>query len=168
MCVCCVDCTRRDKWDSEQDWRSPISSTVLAVVDMSFHTAIVPARCKAAAVSDGVDDDAARTLRRHVTELTLFHRQPRTLWARRRSTPEPKRKDDKTLNGVEKTPLSSEPQRPSTRKEAVVAPPPIVKKPAARPVASSPEKAPQLVRRSSRRAHGQKSVVVRVGPSAGK
>ena len=91
---------------------------------MSFSTAIVPALRKAVSVLEGVDDEAARTLRRHINELSVFRRQTRRFWTRasRKSTPKSTGTgDEQPAGGVEGTPPTSEQQETSSEEEAVIA-----------------------------------------------
>ena len=97
---------------------------LLAVANMSFSTAIVPALRKAVSVLEGVDDEAARTLRRHINELNVFRRQTRRFWTRasRKSTPKSTGTGDaQPAGGVEGTPPSSDQQETSSEEEAVLA-----------------------------------------------
>ena len=90
---------------------------------MSSSTAIVPALRKAASVFEGVDDKAARTLRRHINELSVFRRQTRRFWTRasRESTPESTDTgDEQPAGGVEGTPPTSDQQETSSEEEAVM------------------------------------------------
>ena len=130
---------------------------LLAVANMSFSTAIVPALRKAVSVLEGVDDEAARTLRRHINELSVFRRQTRRFWTRasRKSTPKSTGTgDEQPAGGVEGTPPTSEQQETSSEEEAVIASVSTRKTPEAKwesnvAVASTPtEKESPPVRRS--------------------
>ena len=96
---------------------------LLAVANMSSSTAIVPALRKAVSVLEGVDDEAARTLRRHITELSVFRRQMRRFWTRasRKSTPKSTDTgDEQPAGGVEGTPPTSDQQETSSEEEEAV------------------------------------------------
>ena len=153
---------------------------LLVVANMSSSTAIVPALRKAVSVFEGVDDEAARTLHRHINELTVFCRQTRRFWTRasRKSTPKSTDTgDEQPAGGVEGTPPTSDQQEASSASSAVIASVSTKKTPEARlesdaAVVSTPtERESPPVRRSYADVIvGAKpqSVVEVVGPLAGR